>query len=412
MTCYSQAQSPQILKNLTISHIEPTGNFLLIGSNIICSCINSAESGLFSICTNGSNYKSLISISNSSSIVAITNSDNIIYCLTSGNPQLDNIYPGWSATHGGSKSGILFSINSDGSNYKPLHLFDGNSNNGISENSINEGFIVTNGTIFGIAQTWKNTGIIFRISTKGTDYRVLYNYVGGSSGAYQNFNLRLIGDWLYVNLGMGSRGDNGNVATEANFFRIRTNGSDYKLICSSKNFPTFYSDVKSGSMTYCSILDQSALTPRVFSIDSTGKSITPIASNILGVLSVSNNLVSVNSSNSIVAIQTNGLNQRVLANFSANNIISPLATVGDKIYFVTKSSSVSSSSINNGNEDQQFICSININGLNLNIISSVAGAYNYFYLNPKNLNVFGYSYSLTTNFQSTNAILFSVPLPK
>lgn len=400
------AQSPTSQINL---NGKTPSNLLLISNKIAGVAMNDSTGAyeLFSLNTNNGNYSTLVSITNGLPFI-LTNSGSSIYCLTVGDYQVDPVNPSYIKIYG-SKSGTLLAINADGSNYKILHSFDGNSNNGICEDGA---LVISNKAIYGLAQnSLLDKGTLFTVNTDGSNYRQLTNFTGGSEGFFYDSYLRLIGPYLYVSLGAG---DSSQV--NSSFFKIQTNGSNFQNIYTSTNKTSFYSDCQINGITFATISywvgnassGYIAAPSKIFSINSTGSAVTPIAANINGTLSVSNALISVNSSNSIVSIQTNGFNEKTLTIFSANNNIELLSTIGMKIYFTLESSTTNYASQEAINKNQLFLCSINQDGSALNVISAITGSVSKFYLDANSQTAFGYFY----NSDSTNAVLFFLPLPK
>ncbi len=124
---------------------------------------------------------------------------------------------------GTNNSGIIFSINTNGTGYTILHEFAHTTDNGAQpyRNSL-----IQNGSVL-YGMTWNggedDVGVIFSINKNGTGFTLLHEFVGGvGDGSLPEGDLLLIDSTLY---GMtSSGGDWGTI------FSIDTDGSDYTLI--------------------------------------------------------------------------------------------------------------------------------------------------------------------------------------
>lgn len=105
---------------------------------------------------------------------------------------------------GGSKTcpngcGTVFEINSKGSGYKVLHAFKGGSSDGIGPSRGRGMYLSASGMLYGTTQAGGSgscailfiggCGTIFELTSKGTGYKVLYNFTGGSAGQGPNEEL-------------------------------------------------------------------------------------------------------------------------------------------------------------------------------------------------------------------------------
>jgi uncharacterized repeat protein (TIGR03803 family) len=113
-------------------------------------------------------------------------------------------------------SGAVFSLNADGSGFTKLHAFTGGSDGAGPYGQL----IVSGNTLYGTgdyggANGW---GVIFKMNTDGSNFTVIYNF---PSGNYSEAGLVLSGDTLYGTLYQGGSFSSGAV------FAIHTNGSGY-----------------------------------------------------------------------------------------------------------------------------------------------------------------------------------------
>ncbi len=104
-----------------------------------------------------------------------------------------------------SNNGVVFQINTDGSGFAELHDFGSGS-----EGAQPQGSLVVSGTkLYGLTQTGGSSGkgVVFQLNTNGSDFSVLKTFSGGSDGAYPSGDLALFGTGLYG--GTSSGGDGG-----------------------------------------------------------------------------------------------------------------------------------------------------------------------------------------------------------
>ncbi len=123
----------------------------------------------------------------------------------------------------GPDSGCIFSIHTDGTGYVDLYDFRG-STGGLPQGSLTR----SGKTLFGMTQyggAHSNSGSIFSIDTNGHNYRDLIDFNGANApmgaDAWGSLTLSPSGDTLY---GMTSRGGS---AVEGNIFRVDTSGSGF-----------------------------------------------------------------------------------------------------------------------------------------------------------------------------------------
>ncbi len=128
--------------------------------------------------------------------------------------------------------GVIFKINTDGSGYRVLHCFAGAPTDGANPYG---SLIISGSMLYGMtrrgggAVAWgggyANTGAIFRINTDGSGYEVLYNFGSvGNDGAGPYGSLALVGSTLY---GMTAGGGNYQKGV---IFRVNMDGSGYGVL--------------------------------------------------------------------------------------------------------------------------------------------------------------------------------------
>lgn len=143
-------------------------------------------------------------------------------------------YPAGSLTLSGSKlygmtyaggkynTGVVFSIDSNGSNYKDLHDMD--STGGWTEGSL----LLIGSKLYGVNSTggpgyW---GYIFSIDTNGTGFKDIFNFTDkGNIGGLPAGDLAYSNGRLY-----GTSSGGADTSTMMTIFSIDTNGKGYKLV--------------------------------------------------------------------------------------------------------------------------------------------------------------------------------------
>jgi uncharacterized repeat protein (TIGR03803 family) len=128
---------------------------------------------------------------------------------------------------GGHGFGTVFRINTDGTGYKILHSF------GSGSGFTGDGFYpvaaptVVGSTLYGTTTDGGGSGyagIIFKIGTDGTGYKILHKFGASNDGQDPEASLTLVGSTLY---GTTNTGGNDSVGT---IFQINTNGAGYKVV--------------------------------------------------------------------------------------------------------------------------------------------------------------------------------------
>lgn len=93
--------------------------------------------------------------------------------------------------------GVIFSMNTDGSNFALMHEFAGSPADGDYPAGA---LVLHNGKFYGTTSTGGslNVGVLFSIDTDGTDYTVLYHFTGAANGANPGKEAPVIsGSYLY-----------------------------------------------------------------------------------------------------------------------------------------------------------------------------------------------------------------------
>ncbi|HTA28402.1 MAG TPA: choice-of-anchor tandem repeat GloVer-containing protein [Bacteroidia bacterium] len=198
----------------------PYGSVSCIGKKIYGMTLmgGAKDSGvIYSMDSSGNNYKILHSFR------TINNDGGYPYgSLTS----LGNKLYGMTVLGGAHNGGIIFSIDTDGSNYTIVHSFGDVAYDGsVSYSSLS----LSGNKLFGMTSLGglnHNGGAIFSMDINGANYTILYNFEATSTDGYNPWytNLTIAGSKGY---GMTSEGGTNARGT---IFSIDTNGNNYKTI--------------------------------------------------------------------------------------------------------------------------------------------------------------------------------------
>ncbi|MHB8069248.1 MAG: choice-of-anchor tandem repeat GloVer-containing protein [Desulfobaccales bacterium] len=125
---------------------------------------------------------------------------------------------------GGAGYGVIFSINTDGSDYQILHNFAGAPNDG---NDPTGSLTLVGSKLYGMTSNGgaaNGPGVIFSINLDGSGYQVLLDF-NGTGGAGPCGSLTLWGSMLYGTTRLGGPpGANGSI------FRINTDGTGFQFL--------------------------------------------------------------------------------------------------------------------------------------------------------------------------------------
>ena len=176
---------------------------------------------IFSIGVGGTNYQNLVSFTGTSG--------SAIGAVPFGGLTLGGATLYGMTEYGGANGyGILFSVGTDGTSYQNLVSFTGSSGTAIGLGPI--GSLTVDGTtLYGMTSQGgvNGYGNLFSVGTDGTNYRNLVSFTGsgGTASGYDPFgSLILGGTTLYGMTEQGFAGGWGNV------FSVGINGSDYQYL--------------------------------------------------------------------------------------------------------------------------------------------------------------------------------------
>jgi uncharacterized repeat protein (TIGR03803 family) len=248
---------------------EPHGALTLSASgNILYGMTNGGGAGygvIFSLHTDGSNFKHLFSFGDTNGAYPYGN------LLLTGNKLYGMAYDGTSAGYG-----LIFSIDTDGTDFKKLYVFnytDGaNPYGSLTLSADGKKFFgaTFEGGAFG-------DGLVFSIDTNGTGFKDLLDFNGtnGDLPAYVSLSLSASGKVLYGTTSQGGAGVYGTV------FSVDTDGTAYHDLVDFNNINGQYPEC--GVLLYDSLLYGMTETGglgsgNLFSLDTNGSSFTNLIS--------------------------------------------------------------------------------------------------------------------------------------
>jgi hypothetical protein len=198
--------------------VSPSGSLTLSGDTLYGMTYLGgiyAHGNIFSVQTNGMNFKDLIDFTGTSGSYiggrpwgSLTLSGNTLYGMTEAG--------------GINGNGNIFSVQTNGTNYRDLIDFSGTSGSFIGANPYGS-LTLSGGTLYGMTEKGgiNGDGNIFSAQTNGASFNDLIDFTGdtGSYIGYAPFgSLTLSGDTLY---GMTWAG-------YGNIFSVQTNGTNFK----------------------------------------------------------------------------------------------------------------------------------------------------------------------------------------
>jgi len=185
----------------------PTGRSVLSGATLYGMTAYGGASGygnIYSVGTDGTGYRNLVSFTGSggsasgaypNTSASLTLSGTTLYGMTL-----------YGMTQGGANNdGNVFSVGTDGTNYRNLLSFTGTSGAAIGlspDSSLTvSGTTLYGATVQGGVNGWGN---LFSVGIDGSGYENLYNFTGGADGGWPIGDLTLSGGTLF---GTASRGN-------------------------------------------------------------------------------------------------------------------------------------------------------------------------------------------------------------
>lgn len=210
----------QMMRSFTSADpYNPEGPLTAVGSTLYGTARSGASGqvgGIFKINADGTGFGTVRSFSNSfgapqgvdEQLLAV---GSTLYGVTDHGGNTSDNGLGW---------GTVFSIDTNGANFQPRHLF-----------SSSHGNIPTSGlvlgtqpapTLYGMTNLGgaNNAGTIFKMAPDGSDFHTLHSFAGLGDGQPEG-SLLLVGSTLFgMNTGNGS----------GKLFRIDTDGTDYQVL--------------------------------------------------------------------------------------------------------------------------------------------------------------------------------------
>lgn len=146
----------------------------------------------------------------------LTLAESTLYATTSGG--------------GSNGAGIIYKLNTDGTGFSILHVFQRGTNNG----AYPCGSLTRSGTnLFGAASAGGefDEGVIFKINMDGTGFSILRSFLGEpDDGACPVGSLALVGSNLYGATQYGGGRGLGGFVNNGTLFKINTDGTGYRLL--------------------------------------------------------------------------------------------------------------------------------------------------------------------------------------
>jgi uncharacterized repeat protein (TIGR03803 family) len=311
----------------------PLSNLTIIGKTLFGVTLQggASDSGcLFSVDTNGNNYRDLHDFNHRN-----TNGCNpfAVTLQVSGKKLI-----GTTEFGGANDSGSVFSIDTSGANYKDLLDF-----NGANGSEPLAGVVLIGGQLFGMTyQGGANQyGVIFSVDTNGTNYKKLCDF-NGATGANPYGVVTIVGHKLYGMTSYGGANGMGNI------FSLDSNGNNYTDLFdftgANGQYPNNLLVLSRNELFGMTYSGGAGTLGNVFSIDTNGGNFndlldlqgttTPFGSNpagdvILrrGVLYGMTTAGGVSDSGAIFSLDTNGSNYADIHDFTGPDGSGPYANV-------------------------------------------------------------------------------------
>jgi uncharacterized repeat protein (TIGR03803 family) len=200
----------------------PVANVVVHGTALLGTTGSGGTSGngtLFSINSNGTGFASLHSFDGAAGgqypYSSLTVSGSTMYGTT--------LQGG-----GGNSIGTIFSSNLDGTNFHTLYSFSHAFPQGYDPYDYG-GLTLVGSTLFGLAYFGGNQsqdGVLFSINTDGSNYHIVHTFAGGMDGAGAQAGLTQVGNVLFGTTTYGGLSNDGTL------FELNSDGTGYKTIYS------------------------------------------------------------------------------------------------------------------------------------------------------------------------------------
>jgi uncharacterized repeat protein (TIGR03803 family) len=212
----ASSYNPNVFSQTNRDGYYPSGGLILAGNTLYGTASSGGDFGsgtVFAINADGSGFTNLYSFSGGNDgayrYATLTLSGNTLYRTT--------------ANGGGTGSGTVFGLNTDGAHFTSLHNFSA-LNNYTNQDGANPqvGLILSGQTLYGVGYNGgsEGYGMVFAINTNGSNFVNLYNFAGvppspgpytNNAGTYPYGSLTLSGNTLYGAGNCGGNSGNGTV---------------------------------------------------------------------------------------------------------------------------------------------------------------------------------------------------------
>jgi len=218
VTIPMQAQNYTLLHTFTSSSCYyPRGNLVLSGNHLYGMANSGGANNvgcIFTIDTNGNGYRDLFDFDQA------TGNTPEGSLIINGSTLYGMVATGGEFTY----TGGIFYIDTNGTHYGLMHSFGGH-NDGTTP--VGQLLLVGN-TLFGVTEEGgaNGQGTVFSIHTDSSDYKVLYNFIGGATGENPVTSLAVKGKTLYGVTQLGG------ASSEGCIYSIDTNGANETVLYS------------------------------------------------------------------------------------------------------------------------------------------------------------------------------------
>ena len=288
---------------------------------------------------------------------------------------------GASDSSGTDDEGIVFSVNSDGTDYQILHSFTGTSSDGAYPYG---GLTLVGSTLYGTTETGgsSNDGTVFSINTDGSGFHLLHSFTcTGTDGVNPFAGLTLVGSTLFGT----TRGADGTI------FSIGTDGSNYQVVHSFIGSDDGQDDDGTSPLGGFTLIGSTLFATTgeggindagtIFSFDTTNNnfqvlheftgdegvqpaaSLTLVGSTLFGTTSAGGT----SGNGTIFSLNSDGTGFQVVHSFSADdggNLSAPLTLVGSTLFGTAAS---------NGSDGDGTVFSLDTDGSNFQVLHAFTG---------------------------------------
>lgn len=216
--------------------VEPWGGLILSGNTLYGTASLGGTNGngtVFAINTNGTGFTNLHNFA-----ATFTNSNGVYTNSDGASPQTGLILSGntlyGTAVEGGSNGcGTVFALNTNGTGFTTLHSFAGYIGPGLDGANPQGGLILSGNTLYGTTEYGggSDSGTVFAVNTNGSAFTNLYSftlfgasYYTNTDGANPNGGLILSGNTLYGTAYWGGISNFGTI------FSVNTNGTGFRTL--------------------------------------------------------------------------------------------------------------------------------------------------------------------------------------